>query len=933
MAGDVVGMAGEAASVAGDVVGRDEELRTIMRVLGSPPDRPPVIALQGEPGIGKTTLWAAALGRARQRGFRVLSCRPSAAEAQLSYASLADLLADIDDELLDFLPDPQRRAIDFVLLRRPAEPAVTDYRATGAALLSVLDRLADDTPVLVAIDDLQWMDSSTAQVVDFALRRLSSAVVVLAALRIPGPGDQRLLLPSDPDRIHWVRVGPLSLGALHQMLRARTGWSFPRPTLARIEQISGGNPFYALELARSMRQEGTTDPASPLPQTLAQLVWTRVNGIRPDVQPALLAAAALGEPTVELVQLALDTRPAEAERLLESAEDYGVITLDGQRVQFTHPLLATGVYTAASPARRRGMHRRLAELTADPEERARHIAQAAIRLDTVAAAALDQGAARARARGAPAAAADLLELAIRLGADTPERQIALAQDHFDAGDPARARTMLEGTVAGLPAGPGRARALRLLAVVRLHDDSYRESAGYLEQALAEVGPDLRLRVEILNQLMFVLVNLGRIPDALRLTSETMAYAERLGEPDLLAKVLAASVMIRFLSGQGLDEKNLERALDLEDPDVPTPVMLRPTLISSLLLAWTGRLDEAREGLQSIRQRCLDRGEESDLMFAAFHAVIVECWRGNLADAHLIAEDTLERALQLGTDFPRAIALAAQASVAAYAGHPDQARRAALEALTIFQRGSCLAVTVWPAVTLGFLEVSLADYPAAAAMLGPLASAAAAMGYGEPTAAPFAPDAVEALIGVGQLDEAAALLDQLESNGRRLDRAWALALGGRCRSLLLAAAGDLDAAAETAEHALYEHRRLPMPFERARTQLVLGQIQRRRRQKRAAAVALQEAARVFDELGTPLWADRARAELERVSGSRPAGSSQLTPSERRVAELAASGLTNRGVAGALFISPKTVEANLARVYHKLGIHSRAELGQRMAERGA
>jgi DNA-binding CsgD family transcriptional regulator len=923
MRGDVAGR--------GDVVGRDDELRTIMRVLDSPADQPPAIVLQGEPGIGKTTLWVAAIGQARKRGFRVLSCRPSAAEAQLSYASLADLLANIDDDLLDLLPDPQRRAIDFVLLRRPAEPAVTDYRATGAALLSVLDRLADDTPVLLAIDDLQWMDSSTAQVVDFAFRRLSSPVVVLAALRSPGPSDRGLpLLQSDPGRIHRVRVGPMSLGALHQMLRTRTGSSFPRPTLARIEQISGGNPFYALELAWGMR-EGTADPASPLPQTLAQLVRTRIGGIRPDVQPALLAAAAQGEPTVELVQLALDTRPAEAERLLDAAEDYGVITLDGHRVRFTHPLLATGVYTAASPTRRRAMHRRLAELTADPEERARHIAQAATSLDAASAAALDQGAARARARGAPAAAAELLELAVKLGGNTPERRIALAQDHFDAGDPARARALLEETVAGLAAGPGRAGALRLLAVVRLHDDSYRESAGYLEQALAEAGPDLRLRVQILNQLLFVLVNLGRIPDALRLTSETTADAERLGDPDLLAKALAASVMIRFLSGQGLDETRLERALDLEDPDVPTPVMLRPTLISSLLLAWTGRLDEAREGLQSIRRSCLDRGEESDLMFAAFHAVIVECWRGNLAEAHLIAEDTLERALQLGTDFPRAIALATQANVAAYAGQPDQARRAALEALAIFQRGSCLAVTVWPAVTLGFLEVSLADYPAAAAMLGPLASAAAAMGYGEPTAAPFAPDAVEALIGVGRLDEAGTLLDQLESNGRRLDRAWALALGARGRSLLLAVAGDLDAAAETAEHALEEHRRLPMPFERARTLFVLGQIQRRRRQKRAAAAALEEAARVFDELGTPLWADRARAELERVSGSSPAGRSALTPSERRVAELAASGLTNREVAGALFISPKTVEANLARVYHKLGIHSRAELGQRMAER--
>jgi DNA-binding CsgD family transcriptional regulator len=915
-----------------DVVGRDAELRATARFLDSLAGQPQALLLEGEPGIGKTTLWLAAVEQARQRGFRVLLCRPSAAEAQLSYASLADLLADVGDPVLESLPQPQRRAIDFVLLRAEAEPAVADYRATGAALLSVVERLADEMPVLLAIDDLQWLDGSSARVVEFALRRLASRTGVLGALRSAEGGDRGLSLPfPDPGHVSRVRVGPLSLGALHQMLRQRIGRSFPRPVLARIEQVSGGNPFYALELARDVPREGTPDVTSALPYSLAQAMRTRIEGIRPDVRRALLAAAALAEPTVELVQLALAAEPAAAGRLLEDAEEAGVIAIDGHRVRFTHPLLAASVYSAASPADRRGMHRRLAEIAADPEERARHIGQAAIRLDAESAAALDEGALRARSRGAPAAAAELLELTIRLGGDTAERRIGLAQLHFDAGDPARARALLEETVAGLGPGSTRAEALRVLAVVRLHDDSYRESAGYLEQALAEAGTDLRLRVRTSIQLLFVLVNLGRIPDALRLTGDSVGGAEELGDPGLLAQALAASVMIRFLSGHGLDEVMLQRSLDLEDPDIPTPVMLRPALIRSLLLAWTGHLDQAREGLLSIRQRCLERGEESDLMFAAFHHVIVECWRGNLADARLIAEDTLERALQLGTAFPMAIALATQANVAAYAGQPDETRRAAREALAIFERGSCLAVTVWPTVTLGFLEVSLGDYQAAAATLGPLAAAAAAMGYGEPTAAPFAPDAAEALVAVGRLDEATTLVDQLESNGRRLDRPWALALGARCRSLLLAAAGDLDSAAEAAGRALDQHRRLPMPFERARTQLVLGQIQRRRRQKRAAAVALREAAQVFGELGASLWADRARAELERASVS-PAVSTRLTPSERRVAQLAATGMTNREVAGALFISPKTVEANLARIYHKLDIHSRAELGQRMAEPG-
>ncbi|MFC7619789.1 AAA family ATPase [Microlunatus sp. GCM10028923] len=911
------------------VIGRAAALVTVGEFLASAVTGARVLLIDGEPGIGKTTLWRAAVDEAS--GLRiVLSGQPAAAESALPYAALADLLRDVDDAVLDTLPDPQRRAIDQVLLRTSAGTDPTGHRATGAAVLGILDRLATRRPVLLAIDDLQWADRSSVQVIEFAIRRTKAPVGLLATVRTEQgePTPPALTLP-DPDRLQRLRIGPLSLGALHELILSRTGRSFPRPTMARIHQVSGGNPFYALELVREFLGGTPTGPDLVLPKSLAGLVVSRIARLDPPVRRALLAAAAAAEPTVELVQQALAVDAATAQRLLEAGETEGLIDLVGAKVRFHHPLLITGVLGAAAPAEVRAMHRRLAGLVGAAEEQARHLALAAVRPDLETVDALDDAATLARRRGAPATAAELLELALRLGADTAARRIRLAGYLFDAGDPVRARELLDPLPDSLPAGRTRAEALLLLATVRAHDDSYREAADCLQRALDEAGDDLRLRVEISNWLVYVLVNLGRIPAARTLTVPMVAEAERLGDPGELAKALASSVMINFVAGQGHDQPTLDRALALEQLDRPTPAMLRPSLINGLVLAWSGRLDEGLDTLLALRRRCLDRGEESDLMFGAFHLVVIECWRGDLAAARSLSDDTLERAQQLGTDLPWAIAESTRSMVSAYLGDADTARAAARAALAIFERGSCLAVTVWPLVTLGFVELSVGDHRAAAELLGPLAAAAVEMGYGEPAAAPFAADAAEALIATGRLDEATTLVDQLEEVGRRLDRAWALALSGRCRCLLAAARGDLDGAAAAGQRALIEHERLPMPLERARTQLVLGQVHRRRRQKRLAADAIRAALATFDELGSRLWADRARAELDRVNVPR-GGSTELTPSERRVAELAAAGRTNREVAQAMFIHPKTVEANLARVYRKLGIHSRAELGRRIPE---
>jgi ATP/maltotriose-dependent transcriptional regulator MalT len=273
-----------------------------------------------------------------------------------------------------------------------------------------------------------------------------------------------------------------------------------------------------------------------------------------------------------------------------------------------------------------------------------------------------------------------------------------------------------------------------------------------------------------------------------------------------------------------------------------------------------------------------------------------------------------------------LATSLRAEVAAYSGDAAAARRAVDEALDIARRTGTFRLAERVLATLAFLEVSLGNYDAALTALRPvLTRFDAASTPTELPSAVYLPDAIEALIQLDRHTEAEPLIAALEQNGSRLDRAWMRAVGARSRAMLLAARGDLDGAHRAAQTAMAAHQELPMPFERARTLLLVGQLERRLRKKESASASLQESLDTFERLPVPLWAERARAELARANVG-PRQNGQLTPSEQRVAELAASGMKNRDVATALFISPKTVEANLARIYRKLGIKSRAELGR-------
>jgi DNA-binding CsgD family transcriptional regulator len=889
------------------------------------------LVFEGEAGIGKTTLWLGVVEQARKLGFRVLSAQPSAAESVESYTSLADLLSGVDPAVWAELPDPQRVAIQQVLLRTETGSEATDQRAVAAAFLSIISRLVDDSAVLLAIDDLQWLDPSTARVVEFAAKRLFGAVGVLGSQRTDtgaGTAVSWLRLPR-PDAIRRIQVPPLTMGGLHEVLSQRLGRTFPRPTMSRIQEISAGNPFYAMELAMAI-QDGATLTEASLPVTLAELVQTRIGSLDVEVQEILLAVACAASPTVDLVAQTTGADTARVVALLEHAEGNGIIGIVGRTICFAHPLLAQGVYASASPAERRAMHRRLAEIVEQPELQARHLALATTTFDQATLEALDAAAENARRRGAPAAAAELLDLAIGLGGDSPERRLRLAKHHFDAGDLGRSRALLLRTVEESEPGAFRAETLSVLALLRGMDDSFLEMADCLKRALAEVGEHLVLRVQILTSLSIVLWMVGELAAALRNAEAALSHAERLGQPHLLSQALSMRVWLGAVHGEGVDESGMRRALELEDRDAYGYIFVRPSFNMVSVLAWSGRFDEALPILLAIQRGCLGRGEETELIIVAFNLVAGQIWLGDFAGAALVAEDAMERAQQVGGDGALMTALMMRASLAAYAGRSEQARRDVGEALAVSQRSGAIVFTGLQLTTLGFLEVSLGNHEAAIATLEPLIITLLAAPDGtEVGLAEFVPDAVEAYVSLGRLDEAEPLVAALERNGRRLNRAWMLAVGGRCRAMVLAAQGDLTGANVVAGQAMTEHDRIPMPFERARTQLLVGQLQRRTRQKDGASVALREALQTFEKLGIPLWAGRARLELGRVDIG-PRQTAGLTPSEQRVAELAASGMTNRDVAAALFISPKTVEANLSRVYHKLGIRSRAELGRSIGQ---
>jgi len=915
-----------------ELVGREGEVDRLRRFVEQVPGVAGAALVRGEPGIGKTVLWREAVEAAEGAGIMVLATRCVEAEMPIAFGGLSDLF---DSGFLDVageLAEPQRRALAVALgIEAPSRDAPDDV-TLPRAVVAALHALAARGPVLVAIDDVQWLDAASRRVVAFAVRRVGPLPVgVLVTLR--ESRDQRdplaLVEAFGVDGVVELELGALSSGALRYLLRSRVAVRLRRPTLLRVQEASGGNPMFALEFARlvASQADAVGDAPMSMPSSLRELVRDRVAGLPPEIRPLLELVATLERPTLAILADAFG--PEAAEALLGEAQRAEAIAVgrDGV-VRFTHPLLASAVYGEATLQRRRALHAQAAGLVTDLEARAAHLALAAEGPDAAVAAFLDEAAQRAAARGSRDAAADLAKLARLLTPrsmtrEVAERTLAEARYLIGAGEVHRATAALDGVLAGEVTGRERAQALQLRATV---DADAEVALALLEAALTHVGRDRGLQALILGQLAFGFAFWRGDPAVgEERAREAVALAEELADPAVLAGTLSVLGWIAALRGQSYVDV-MERAIALAADPFETSASSSRSAVG-LFHCWSGDLESARGPLEEELETARRRGEKWRA-FVLLRLAEVDWRAGDLDAAERHATEAAEIFSDGGDLWGSSQVLTLQALLAAIRGSEPESRRLAQEAILQADQHHSRHYALANRWVLGFLELSLGQPARAHELLGTLPDALDELGVGEPGLIPALPDAVETLVALGRLDEAEAVLRRLEGQALALQHRWATPAALRCRALLLLARGESSAAVASAEAAVAGFEAAGLPLDRGRALLVAGDALRRLGERRRAAEKLEAAMEVFSNLGASLWLERAAKELRRANPRR-GRDRELTSTERRVAVLVVSGLTNREVAGQLFTTISTVEAHLTRIYRKAGVRSRTELASRVA----
>ena len=729
-------------------------------------------------------------------GHMVLSAFPAEPEAPLEFAGLADLLEGVPAALVAGLPVPQRHAVRQAVLRTEHPQRSADSRTTATAVLTLLRSLAKKHPVLVIVDDLQWLDNPSACALSFALRRLRlEPVGLLATVRTDWSGN---LPPLATDgvpagRVDHLRLGPLSLGAIRELLATRTMLSPSRSHLLRLHETSGGNPLFALALAA--RTHANVPPGLPdaldVSHSLRRLVLGRAAVLPCGPRDVLLVSSLSAEPVLPVI-CAAARNPATAHADLEAGIRAGLLAAASGEIVFVHPLVRSVVAEEAQAADRRAAHRRLAAIVRGPEARARHMALAATGPDETVAAELEAAARMAAYRGACGTAGDLAELAATLTPlaqpESGQRRVVLAaEQRFEASDPAHACSLLENIIDTVQEGPARAELLRRLARYRmLRGGSTAAWTASLGRALDEAGDDASLRAVILMDQAVCASHAGNFAEAISTAELILELTSRTGDKALEAQCYAGLAYSTFVLGNGLQPDLMSRAL-AGPPQSPRLTMdLRPNVALGHLLHWTDDLDGARVLYEQEYAQAMEQGVKTGLPFVLWALAENEGWAGNWPRAEQVAAEGYRLAEDSGSPAAIAFMSVARGLMHAYRGRIDAGLYDAAHAMELAGELGMPLPAAMAAQAFGIAALSTGDATGAHERLGPFADAFLAVGPAEPALCRFLPDEIEALTRLGEHGQAEVLLSPFEARSAQLGREWGNATAGRCRGLLLAA---------------------------------------------------------------------------------------------------------------------------------------------------
>jgi len=908
------------------MVGREQTVNEAAEALSAHRN----VLLHGPPGIGKSTLADSLATRARREGVQVLRAVPAAVESELPYLVLIDLFAE-SIAAARALPTHLREALDVALLRTRGAGAGPDELTVRIAVLEHLRRLADERPVLLVIDDAQWVDGASADVLAFAARRIGDLpVAILATERVEDAEPTTQALCPDPLTLP---VEPLSRAAVTELLAAEPG----AHAAHRVYEASGGNPMYAIELARALGRGPALADHEPLPvpDRLRDLLARRLDGLDDDTRRALVYAALVSRPTLALL-IRAGVLPADG---LHAAETARIITAtDDGDIGFIHPLLCEIVTSDAGCAARRTAHAELAAVVDDPVERARHRALGNPEADADIAALALTAAAEAAGRGAPGTAVALARLSARRTppedtAATAARLLTAAGYAQDAGRVPEARELAEAalTTGGAPVTRVRARLL----LVDLSGGDLAAALGQLADAAADAGDDTELRARVCLYEAALAYFERRNADAAEHVHRAERLAREAGEQALIVEALGmrATIASPYAAESGPESSDaLHEAAYLLAEGLPvTSASIDARQMWAMTALFRGDLATAREQITRLEDDVRSRGLVSDLMSVLISTTSVNV-RGGDGAAAMRAGDECERLFLDAAPSP-CVGLVVGASAEWCAGTPRRAVERAANAVAVCER---LGDDEWlePALAIhGQALVMSGDAVAAVAAFDRAAALEEASAARDPAIIPWHADHIEALIATGDLDAAEERLADLAARMELFGRPVIAVQVERVRALLTAARGHGVGAMTALRTAIDLHGASGYPIEAARAELTLGRIARRARRRSVARAAFVTAVGAFAAAGADAHLAVARDELDRLDhqrANRSEGGDGLSEADRRLVGMVRAGATNREVGAALFLSVKAVEARLSRLYRRFGVRNRSELLHKLSE---